>query len=46
VTAVPSSTTIRNAVSLMLENDTDELLVADDGTVRGVFHLRDAGALL
>ena len=45
-TTVSSTTTIRNAVSLMLENDTDELLVADDGVVRGVFHLGDAGALL
>jgi osmoprotectant transport system ATP-binding protein len=43
---VPSSTTVRNAVSLMLENDTDELLVIDGGVVRGVFHLSDAGALL
>jgi len=45
-TTVSSSTTIRNAVSLMLENDTDELLVSDDGVVHGVFHLRDAGGLL
>ena len=45
-TTVPSSTTIRNAVSLMLERDTDALLVTDDGVVRGVFHLNDAGALL
>ncbi len=45
-TTVPSSTTIRNAVSLMLENDTDEVLVADDGVVHGVFHLGDAGGLL
>jgi osmoprotectant transport system ATP-binding protein len=43
---IPLSTTVRNAVSLMLENDTDEALVVDSGTVRGVFHLRDAGALL
>jgi osmoprotectant transport system ATP-binding protein len=43
---VPSSTTVRNAVSLMLENDTDELLVENGGTALGVFHLRDAGALL
>ena len=43
---VPSSTTVRNAVSLMLEFDTDALLVADDGEVKGVFHLNDAGALL
>jgi osmoprotectant transport system ATP-binding protein len=43
---VPSSTTVRNAVSLMLEYDTDELLVEDGGKAVGVFHLRDAGALL
>jgi osmoprotectant transport system ATP-binding protein len=43
---VPSTTTIRNAVSLMLEHDTDAVLVADNGQVRGVFHLNDAGALL
>jgi osmoprotectant transport system ATP-binding protein len=45
-TRVPSSTTIRNAVSLMLEHDTDAVLVVDDGVVKGVFHLSDAGALL
>jgi len=45
-TRVPSSTTIRNAVSLMLENDTDALLVVDGDNVRGVFHLNDAGAIL
>ena len=45
-TRVPSSTTIRNAVSLMLEHDTDEVLVVDDGVVKGVFHLSDAGAIL
>src|SRR5262249_32692557 len=43
---VPSSTTVRNAVSLMLEHDTDELLVEDGGKSLGVFHLRDAGPLL
>ena len=43
---VPVSTTVRNAVSLMLENDADEILVVDDGNALGVFHLRDAGALL
>jgi osmoprotectant transport system ATP-binding protein len=43
---VPSSTTVRNAVSLMLENDTDAVLVVDGDQVRGVFHLNDAGALL
>ena len=40
-------TTLRNAVSLMLETKSDRLVVEDDeGRVKGVFHLRDAGALL
>jgi osmoprotectant transport system ATP-binding protein len=43
---VPPTTTLRNAVSLMLESDTDELLVADGERVLGVFHLSDAGAVL
>jgi osmoprotectant transport system ATP-binding protein len=40
------STTLRNAVSLMLESDSDALLVKDGDKVLGVFHLGDAGALL
>jgi osmoprotectant transport system ATP-binding protein len=44
-TAAPT-TTLRNAVSLMLESDTDALLVKDGDRVLGVFHLSDAGALL
>jgi osmoprotectant transport system ATP-binding protein len=45
-TTVPSTTTIRNAISLMLEHDTDAVLVVDGDDVKGVFHLNDAGALL
>jgi osmoprotectant transport system ATP-binding protein len=45
-TIVPSTTTIRNAISLMLEHDTDAVLVVDGDDVKGVFHLNDAGALL
>jgi osmoprotectant transport system ATP-binding protein len=42
-----ANTTVRNAVSLMLELKTDRLVVEDDdGVVIGVFHLHDAGALL
>ena len=42
----PPTTTLRNAVSLMLEADTDALLVVDGDRPLGVFHLSDAGALL
>jgi osmoprotectant transport system ATP-binding protein len=42
----PPTTTLRNAVSLMLEADTDELLVVDGDKPLGVFHLSDAGAVL
>jgi osmoprotectant transport system ATP-binding protein len=45
ITVAPT-TTLRNAVSLMLESDTDALLVSDGERVLGVFHLGDAGALL
>jgi osmoprotectant transport system ATP-binding protein len=45
VTASPA-TTLRNAVSLMLESDTDAVLVKEGERVLGVFHLSDAGALL
>ena len=44
--SAPPTTTLRNAVSLMLESDTDALLVKDAERVLGVFHLSDAGALL
>ena len=44
---VPLDTTLRNAVSLMLETKSEQLVVEDDdGRVKGVFHLSDAGALL
>ncbi|MGH3001140.1 MAG: ATP-binding cassette domain-containing protein, partial [Gaiellaceae bacterium] len=40
-------TTLRNAVSQMLETNADLVVVeGDDGAVLGVFRLRDAGALL
>ena len=42
----PPTTTLRNAVSLMLEADADALLVVDGDRPLGVFHLSDAGALL
>jgi osmoprotectant transport system ATP-binding protein len=42
----PPTTTLRNAVSLMLEADTDALLVVDDNKPLGVFHLSDAGEVL
>jgi osmoprotectant transport system ATP-binding protein len=45
VTASPA-TTLRNAVSLMLESDTDAVLVKEGERELGVFHLGDAGALL
>jgi osmoprotectant transport system ATP-binding protein len=45
-TVVASTTTIRNAVSLMLEMKTDRVVVADGDTVLGVFHLKDASELL
>ncbi|HZT92266.1 MAG TPA: ABC transporter ATP-binding protein [Gaiellaceae bacterium] len=40
------ATTLRNAVSLMLEAGSDRLLVTDGERVLGVFRLADAGALL
>jgi osmoprotectant transport system ATP-binding protein len=43
---VPSTTTVRNAVSLMLETKTDRLVVADGDHELGVFRLADAGELL
>jgi osmoprotectant transport system ATP-binding protein len=44
---VSIETTVRNAVSLLLETKTDRLLVEDDhGQVVGTFRFSDAGALL
>ena len=44
---VSSRTTVRNAVSLLLESDADHLVVEnDDGTTRGVFRWHDATRLL
>jgi CBS domain-containing protein len=43
---VSPDTTIRNAVSLMLESGTSQVVVVDDGKELGVFKLEDAGALL
>jgi osmoprotectant transport system ATP-binding protein len=42
----PPTTTLRNAVSLMLESDTDAILVVDGDRPLGVFHLSDAGTIL
>ncbi|MGN6799391.1 MAG: ABC transporter ATP-binding protein [Gaiellaceae bacterium] len=43
---VASDTTVRNAVSLMLELKTDRLAVKDGDAVIGTFHLSDVSALL
>jgi osmoprotectant transport system ATP-binding protein len=44
---VSSDTTVRNAVSLLLETKSDRLLVEDDnGQLVGAFRFSDAGALL
>jgi osmoprotectant transport system ATP-binding protein len=44
---VSTDTTVRNAVSLLLETKSDRLLVEDDeGQLVGVFRFSDAGALL
>ncbi|HEY5295188.1 MAG TPA: ABC transporter ATP-binding protein [Gaiellaceae bacterium] len=43
---VSKTTTLRNAVSQMLEGNTDRVVVVDGDTVLGVFSLADAGALL
>jgi osmoprotectant transport system ATP-binding protein len=43
---VPPETTIRNAVSLMLETRSEQVVVVDGDSVLGVFRLADAGALL
>jgi osmoprotectant transport system ATP-binding protein len=47
LTRVSIDTTVRNAVSLLLDTKTDRLLVEDErGDVVGVFRFSDAGALL
>ncbi len=44
---IPKETTIRNAVSQMLETNEDQVVVVDnDGSELGVFRLADAGSLL
>jgi osmoprotectant transport system ATP-binding protein len=43
---VSPDTTVRNAVSLMLETKTEHVVVQDGDRVLGVFRLADAGALL
>jgi osmoprotectant transport system ATP-binding protein len=47
IPAVSLDTTVRNAVSLMLETKSDRLVAEDeDGNVAGIFRLSDTGALL
>jgi osmoprotectant transport system ATP-binding protein len=43
---VSPETTVRNAISLMLETGTPQVVVVEDGRELGVFRLADAGALL
>jgi osmoprotectant transport system ATP-binding protein len=43
---VPPDTSVRNAVSLMLETGTPQVVVVDDGRELGIFRLENAGALL
>jgi ribosomal protein S24E len=44
---LPKQTTIRNAVSQMLETDEDQVVIVDDdGSELGLFRLTDAGGLL
>jgi osmoprotectant transport system ATP-binding protein len=43
---VPLETTVRNAVSLMLETNADRLVVVDGETVLGTFSLSNVGELL
>ena len=44
---IPKETTIRNAVSQMLETNEDQVVVVDtDGSELGVFRLADAGSVL
>ncbi len=45
-TRVPPTTTVRNAVSLMLETGEEQLVVVDGDAVLGVFQLHDASDLL
>jgi len=45
-TWVVPDTTVRNAVSLLLELKTDELAVKDGDRIVGVFHLEDAREVL
>ena len=45
-TWVASDTTVRNAVSLMLELRTDTLAVRDGDTILGTFRLSDVSTLL
>jgi osmoprotectant transport system ATP-binding protein len=45
-TWVAADTTVRNAVSLMLEMKTDELAVKDGDRIVGTFRLRDVSSLL
>jgi osmoprotectant transport system ATP-binding protein len=47
IAVVPSTTTVRNAVSLMLQAATDRVLVAgDDGEPRGVLRLERVEEIL
>jgi osmoprotectant transport system ATP-binding protein len=39
-------TTLRNAVSQMIETKSDQVVVVENGSVLGVFRLQDAGGLL
>jgi FOG: CBS domain len=43
---VSPETTVRNAISLMLETGTPQVVVVEEGRELGVFRLQDAGALL
>jgi osmoprotectant transport system ATP-binding protein len=43
---VSPDTTLRNAVSLMIEDGVEQVVVVDDGRELGVFRLTDAGAIL
>jgi osmoprotectant transport system ATP-binding protein len=45
-TCLAPTTTIRNAVSVMLEHNVDEVTVKDGDTILGTFRLEDAGELL
>jgi osmoprotectant transport system ATP-binding protein len=45
-TSLPPDTTVRNAISIMLEKKLDAIAVEDDGTLVGVFRFSDTGQLL